>query len=89
MNSGEKPVLVPLCPPKIPHGLTRDRTRAFAGGRPAANRLSHGTALLVPYFDARTLHPSVTARVQGEKNQFQKPIFKLCEYYIVTYLQTS
>jgi hypothetical protein len=25
---GEKPVPVPLCPPQIPHGLTRDRTRA-------------------------------------------------------------
>jgi hypothetical protein len=27
---GEKPVPVPLCPPQIPHGLTRDRTRASA-----------------------------------------------------------
>jgi hypothetical protein len=27
---GEKPVPVPLCPPKIPHGLTRVRTRASA-----------------------------------------------------------
>jgi hypothetical protein len=25
---GEKPVPVPLCPPQIPHGLTRDGTRA-------------------------------------------------------------
>jgi hypothetical protein len=30
--SGEKPVPVPLCPPQIPHGLTRDQTRAFAVG---------------------------------------------------------
>jgi hypothetical protein len=31
---GEKPVPVPLCLPQIPHGLTRDRTRASAvGGR--------------------------------------------------------
>jgi hypothetical protein len=31
---GEKPVPVPLCPPEIPHGLNRDRTRASAvGGR--------------------------------------------------------
>jgi hypothetical protein len=30
----EKLVPVPLCPPQIPHGLTRDRTRASAvGGR--------------------------------------------------------
>jgi hypothetical protein len=27
---GEKPVPVPLCPPQIPHGLARDRTRASA-----------------------------------------------------------
>jgi hypothetical protein len=27
---GEKPVPLPLCPPQISHGLTRDRTRAFA-----------------------------------------------------------
>jgi hypothetical protein len=33
-NSRKKPVPVPLCPPQIPHGLTRDRTRASAvGGR--------------------------------------------------------
>jgi hypothetical protein len=31
---GEKPVSVPLCPPQILHGLTRDRTLASAvGGR--------------------------------------------------------
>jgi hypothetical protein len=31
---GEKPVPMPLCPPRIPHGLTRDGTRASAmGGR--------------------------------------------------------
>jgi hypothetical protein len=28
----EKPVPVPLCPPQIPHGLTRDRTWASAVG---------------------------------------------------------
>jgi hypothetical protein len=27
---GEKPVPVPLCPPQISHGLTRNRTRASA-----------------------------------------------------------
>jgi hypothetical protein len=31
---GEKPVPASLCPPQIPHGLTRDRTRASeVGGR--------------------------------------------------------
>jgi hypothetical protein len=32
---GEKPVPMPLCPPQIPHGLTRDSTRAsVVRGRP-------------------------------------------------------
>jgi hypothetical protein len=36
---------VPLCPPQIPHGLTRARTRASAvRGRRLTNDLSHGTA---------------------------------------------
>jgi hypothetical protein len=38
--SGKKPVPVPLCPPQIPRGPTR----GLRGGRPATNRLSHGTA---------------------------------------------
>jgi hypothetical protein len=29
--SEKKPVPVPLCPPQIPHGSIRDRTRASAG----------------------------------------------------------
>jgi hypothetical protein len=29
---GKTPVPVPLCPPQISHGLTRDRTRASAAG---------------------------------------------------------
>jgi hypothetical protein len=44
-STREKPVPVPLCPPQIPHGLTRDRTRGLRGGRPVTNRLSRGTAL--------------------------------------------
>jgi hypothetical protein len=34
----EKPVPVPLCPPQIPHGLTRASA--------VTNHLSHGTAKL-------------------------------------------
>jgi hypothetical protein len=30
IDRGEKPVPVPLCPPQIPHGLTRARTRVSA-----------------------------------------------------------
>jgi hypothetical protein len=29
-STREKPVTLPLCPPQILHGLTRDRTRASA-----------------------------------------------------------
>jgi hypothetical protein len=37
-STRRKPVPVPLCPPQIPHGLARARTRAAAvgGRRPAA-----------------------------------------------------
>jgi hypothetical protein len=43
---GEKPAPVPLCPPQIPHDVTRAQTRADAiGSRAATNRLSYGTAL--------------------------------------------
>jgi hypothetical protein len=40
---GEKPFPMPLCPPQIPHALTRARTRAFEA-RLATNRVIHGTA---------------------------------------------
>jgi hypothetical protein len=42
---GEKPVPVPLGLPEIPHGLTPGSKPSLCGGRPATNRLSHGTAL--------------------------------------------
>jgi hypothetical protein len=42
---GEKPVPVPFCPPQIPHALTPGSNPGLRGGRPAANRLSHGTAM--------------------------------------------
>jgi hypothetical protein len=41
---GGNPVPVPLCPPQIPHGLTPGSNPGLCGGRPATNRLSHGTA---------------------------------------------
>jgi hypothetical protein len=39
-----KPAPVPLCPPQIPHYLTRARSLC---GKPATNRLSYGTAFLL------------------------------------------
>jgi hypothetical protein len=52
----DKPVSVPQCPPQISHGLTRTST---VKGRPATNRLSHGTAFecysTVPPFLSATL----------------------------------
>jgi hypothetical protein len=42
---GEKPVPVPLRPPQIPHGHPGSNP-GLRGGRPAANRLSHGTAYI-------------------------------------------
>jgi hypothetical protein len=65
--SGEKPVPVPLCPPQIPHGLTRDRNRASAVGdrrltawamaRPYLPITSHGAV-----FPLNHLHSSITDR---------------------------
>jgi hypothetical protein len=46
---GEKPVPVPLCPPQISHGLDPGSNPDLRGERPANNRLSHGTAVIVPY----------------------------------------
>jgi hypothetical protein len=43
--SEEKPVPVSLCPPQIPHGLIPGSNPGLRDGRPATNRLSHGTAL--------------------------------------------
>ena len=46
---GEKPVPISLCPPQTPHGLTRDQTRDLRNERPATNRLSHGTAIMISF----------------------------------------
>jgi hypothetical protein len=40
---GEKPVAVPLCRPQIPW-TNPGSNQGLHGGRPATNRLSHGTA---------------------------------------------
>jgi hypothetical protein len=44
---GEKPVPVPLCPPQISHGLDLGPNPGLRGERPATNRLSHGTAIII------------------------------------------
>jgi hypothetical protein len=46
-STRRKPDPVPLCPPQIPHYLTSNSGRR--GGKPAANRLSHGTSSLGCY----------------------------------------
>jgi hypothetical protein len=58
-----KPVPVPLCPPQIPHGLTRDRTRASAveGRRLAAWATvpllySQGTSSVIDWARGRVGH---------------------------------
>jgi hypothetical protein len=55
---GGKPVPVPLCPPQIPHGLTRDRTRASAveGRRLTAWAMARSSPLmLVRHFTLKAL----------------------------------
>jgi hypothetical protein len=48
-NTRRKPAPVPLCPPQIPHDLTRHRTRVAA----ATNRLSYGTDVPDPWLDVK------------------------------------
>jgi hypothetical protein len=43
-STRRKPAPVPLCPPQIPHNLTRAQTRSAAVGKPATIHLSYGTA---------------------------------------------
>jgi hypothetical protein len=50
---GEKPVPVPLCPPKIPYGLTRGVNPGLSGDRPATNDLCHGTAQTYTYIQTQ------------------------------------
>jgi hypothetical protein len=38
-STRRKPALVPLCPPQIPHDLTRARTQGAATGNRLLNRL--------------------------------------------------
>jgi hypothetical protein len=60
----KKPVPVPLCPPQIPHGLTRDRTRATAvRGR----SLSHGTAFWVLALCLADWEPDLTTTGQVQQ----------------------
>jgi hypothetical protein len=46
---GEKPVPAPLYPPQIPHGLTRDRTRAFAVGGRRLNAWAMARPSVLPF----------------------------------------
>jgi hypothetical protein len=45
-STRRKPAPVPFCPPKILQDLTRARTRACFGGKPATNCLSYGSATI-------------------------------------------
>jgi hypothetical protein len=45
-STRRKPAPVPLCPPQIPHDLTRARTPDHRNGKQATNRLSYGTAFM-------------------------------------------
>jgi hypothetical protein len=46
---GEKPVPVPLCPTTNPIYTDPGSNPGLRSGRPAANRLNHGTALYQVY----------------------------------------
>jgi hypothetical protein len=75
---GEKPVPVPICPPQISHGLTRDRTRASAvrGRRLAAWVMSRSTGgINLQYFNCKL----VTSRL-SLANEFQYRLPSLIEH---------
>jgi hypothetical protein len=59
----KKPVPVPVCRTLNPHGLTRARTWGLRSERPAANSLSHSTALeamqAVTFFSGRDMFLSL------------------------------
>jgi hypothetical protein len=46
-STRRKPAPLPVCPPQILHDLTWAQTRAACGGKPATNRLSYNTALIL------------------------------------------
>jgi hypothetical protein len=45
-STWRKPAPVPLCPPQTPHACL-DANLGSRGGKPATNRMSHGTAHLI------------------------------------------
>jgi hypothetical protein len=55
---GEKPVPVPLCPSQIPHGLTRDQTRASA----VCSRLTRTTVALSLVSSRGSRHNIISVR---------------------------
>jgi hypothetical protein len=59
---GEKPVLVPICPPQISHGLDLGSNPGLRGERPATMRLSHGTVEVI-----RLMVPDCTATESGQE----------------------
>jgi hypothetical protein len=73
---GEKPVVVPHCPPQTPYGLFWERTRALRGEKPVTKSLCCGTAApsmtYIPRREGRRLW-SVVAMVT---NGLVEPCYK-------------
>ena len=80
-STREKTVPVPLCPPQIPHRLTRNRARA-SGGRPATNCLSHVTASNVTNISSREVSDSCVQllHVISNKNIAKSVMFENADY---------
>jgi hypothetical protein len=73
-----RPAPMPLCPPQIPHYLTRARTRATVVGKRGNNRLSYGTAIpLLKYRVMEACHggivPSFLTSAQNEAEWSASP----------------
>jgi hypothetical protein len=70
-NSWEKPVPVPLCPPQIPHGLTRARTRASAARdwRPTSWSMARPRGVSLHY------HGCVSSAQHSRRQPFSPAVF--------------
>jgi hypothetical protein len=64
---GEKPVPVPFCPPQIPHGLTRARTRVseVRGWRLTAWAMARPNHLSTPALPSTQYESCSQARIKG------------------------
>jgi hypothetical protein len=80
---GEKPVPVPLCPPQIPYGLTRARTRASAvrGRRLTTWAMARPTKSVLVIFKHSVLTSNKTRTHKHNKDQLVTSVKEIIPVY--------